>query len=458
MTSSDYDYECIKAMGHASGRSIETLIAMTAQNDPFYITPQRRASAEWFAKFWHELGFAPGTHVRRIQPYLNTVRCQSRLINASRDARYLELVPEDHFDDRRNDEPTSIWLIWACEQHWLWRQSIENRTPLPHTYTGRCPPSPTFSSARLPSNQRYQIELWCEKTTMNEILLDLARQYHCNIITASGEISETRCYQLIQRARRWRPVRILYLSDFDPAGVSIPCAGARKIEFLNRKLGFDIQLRQIALTHEQCVQYRLPRTPIKDSETRGEQFEERFGEGGTELDALEAIHPGELRQIIENEILRYYDSDLSNRVEEQADQFREDVEAVRDEIIERYADERDAIEREHQELIRRCNAALARFRRPLEQIGERHQQLQERIVEALNAEAPDPDSVEWPEPETGDEDDDPLFDSKRDYLDQIERYKEHQGKSTTERRPARLRERLNTQNRARRAAARVVRP
>jgi hypothetical protein len=37
--------------------------------------------------------------------------------------------------------------------------------------------------------------------------------------------------------------------------------------------------------------------------------------------------------------------------------------------------------------------------------------------------------VEWPEPE-GDDDPDPLFDSRRDYVTQIDRYKEFQGKAT----------------------------
>jgi hypothetical protein len=36
-----------------------------------------------------------------------------------------------------------------------------------------------------------------------------------------------------------------------------------------------------------------------------------------------------------------------------------------------------------------------------------------------------------PEPDDGDEDDDPLFDSTREYVEQIDRYKEHQGKPIT---------------------------
>jgi hypothetical protein len=53
---------------------------------------------------------------------------------------------------------------------------------------------------------------------------------------------------------------------------------------------------------------------------------------------------------------------------------------------------------------------------------------------SLRDKTPDLDEVEWPEPEAGDEDDDPLFDSTRGYVEQIDRYKQHQGKPT-ERRP-----------------------
>ena len=61
------------------------------------------------------------------------------------------------------------------------------------------------------------------------------------------------------------------------------------------------------LTEDQCRRYRLPRTPIKETERRKSRFEQRFGVGATELDALEALHPGEMRQIVDTEISRYID-------------------------------------------------------------------------------------------------------------------------------------------------------
>jgi predicted nucleic acid-binding Zn ribbon protein len=52
-----------------------------------------------------------------------------------------------------------------------------------------------------------------------------------------------------------------------------------------------------------------------------------------------------------------------------------------------------------------------------------------KIERDLN-DAPDVDAYDWPEPDDGDEDDDPLFDSTREYVEQVDRYKEHQGKPT----------------------------
>jgi hypothetical protein len=46
-----------------------------------------------------------------------------------------------------------------------------------------------------------------------------------------GELSVTKCVELVDReVNSDRPVRTLYVSDFDPAGQSMPVACARKIE------------------------------------------------------------------------------------------------------------------------------------------------------------------------------------------------------------------------------------
>jgi hypothetical protein len=77
-------------------------------------------------------------------------------------------------------------------------------------------------------------------------------------------------------------------------------------------IDLDVRLQPIALTLPQVKSYRLPRTPIKPSERRkassstgsGHRFENRFGRGVVELDALEALYPGKLAGIVETAICK----------------------------------------------------------------------------------------------------------------------------------------------------------
>jgi hypothetical protein len=270
--------------------------------------------------------------------------------------------------------------------------------------------------------QRYHIEMWCEKSTMNDVLLPLGERYNVNVVTGLGELSLTRCVELVDRAgASGKPVRILYISDFDPGGQSMPVAVARKIEFVARHEGhdLDIQVRPIVLTHDQCIAYRLPRTPIKDTEQRAGRFEERFGEGATELDALEALHPGELERILSDEIMRYYDADLDTNTADIVDAAQEECDDVNAEVQRRHTAAISALAAEREKVL----AAIAAFEK-------KAQPVLHKIARDLEDEAPDVDSFEWPEPCDGDEDDDPLFDLTRDYVEQVDRFKEHQGKTT----------------------------
>jgi hypothetical protein len=119
---------------------------------------------------------------------------------------------------------------------------------------------------------------------------------------------------------------------------------------LTRRLGIDghldIQLQPVALTREQCLHYRLPRTPIKESEASRGKFEERFGEGGTELDALEALHPGELRRILVKEIERYHDPELAGKVARISEQVETTLKETTQQIHDQHRPELDALEAE----------------------------------------------------------------------------------------------------------------
>ena len=252
-------------------------------------------------------------------PYLNLDRpCFDLLNRASLDARYLNLVLATNLVDRRNAEPTIVEQVEAEDAELAFTGGLSE-----YELAGFEVPQLALNAPVIP--QRFLVEIWCEKSTMNDILIPLGERYGVNIVTGVGEMSLTRCVELVARAKQdGRPVRILYVSDFDPAGASMPVAVARKIEFEIYRIGggLDVQVRPILLTHDQCIQYRLPRTPIKDTEKRAAAFEARFGEGATELDALEALHPGELERILVREIGRYYDADLNDRIDDAAARSR----------------------------------------------------------------------------------------------------------------------------------------
>ena len=164
----------------------------------------------------------------------------------------------------------------------------------------------------------------------------------------------TRCCELMQRVierAEGRPIRILYISDFDAGGLSMPVAVARKIEFIIRTEHHDIdlQVRSIVLTREQKEEYdRLPSIPLKDGDKRKARFEERFGEDyATELDALEAVYPGEFLKIVRREILRYYDIDLEDNIEAVATDVADELESINERVREEHAGDIETLRAEH---------------------------------------------------------------------------------------------------------------
>ena len=89
----------------------------------------------------------------------------------------------------------------------------------------------------------------------------------------------------------------------------MPVAVARQIEFWlqDDAPSADIKLTPLALTRDQVITDQLPRIPIKESDVRNAGFEERYGAGAVELDALEALYPGTLADLVREAIESYRD-------------------------------------------------------------------------------------------------------------------------------------------------------
>src|SRR5207253_2294776 len=67
--------------------------------------------------------------------------------------------------------------------------------------------------------QGYHLEIWIEKSTMDDVIHPIARTYGAVLVTSIGFQSMTRVIQLLHRVNEaGKPARVFYLSDFDPAG------------------------------------------------------------------------------------------------------------------------------------------------------------------------------------------------------------------------------------------------
>jgi hypothetical protein len=288
--------------------------------------------------------------------------------------------------------------------------------------------------------QKFLVEVWAEKTTMNDILIPLCRDYGVNLVTGAGELSITAVLDFLARVKKaGKPARILYVSDFDPAGLGMPISVARKIEFYLRKYhqDLDIRLEPVVLTHDQVREYKLPRTPVKDSDRRKAGWVRDYGAGQTELDALEALHPGELRKLIRHAILQYHDYELPDKARAARQRLTQDLKAERDAIIRAHLDELTALNDEYHAILhaydetqRQFAELVQQFQPQLDEYNERMAALREhgqaaygKLYADLEAVDLDLDAYPLPEPDLPEEPDSLLYDSNRDYLAQLAHYK-----------------------------------
>jgi hypothetical protein len=429
------DHASIKKLAKETGLTAPRLLALTRTNDPFYAgLGYRKEAGEWFATLWRKYGLH-SHNLRRIHyrlvsqsrgavlrpngnQYENTETDWAYLIVASLAARYLDLIPFDSIIDQRNDPPIFNAINAHLDPDEDREVSCEVQFDEVEIETPGFPTLPLIDVIGLDDDavrQDYIVEVWIEKSTQNDWLVPLCERRGVNLQIGVGERSETRCRELALRSAKYAvPVRVIYISDFDPGGRSMPKAVARKVEFTLMKLGLEAGLKLIplALTEEQCRHYRLPRTPIKKSERRKGKFEERYGEGATELDALEALHPGELARLLEAEINNFLDAGLASRVRR----------AYHDQMLPLNVIELK-VRTAHLEEIEKIEERFERIESELDELKDEASDLWRTMADEMEEKLPDLSDVEIPRSEaSGETDSLVLFDSERDYFTQMDFY------------------------------------
>ncbi len=387
----------------------------------------------------------------------NTHLCWKALGACASDARFLDLVPAAAFVDRRAPKPSvyvpgdrasDAYIDVGRAKPSFEEPSEASAVPSYHAKPYEFPVLPFIFFSQPEIAEPYAVELWVEKSTVLDVLLPLAERRGVTLVTGAGELSLTACLALVRRAQEHgRAIRILYLSDFDPAGQGMPTSVARKVEYLLDRDGLDLDIKLIPLllTAEQVREYELPRIPIKETDKRRAKFEAQHGEGAVELDALVALHPGQLERIVTRAIDRYRAPKRAaeREIAARASRIRRELADIRTTVLDDHADDIADLRAEFEQVqiaILERQAAIAEVVEEARRAIEAHEQaitaglqawreraapVWEAIAEEIEDALPDLNNVEWPQPEPVDEDD-ALFDSRRNYLEQIEHYKRRQ--------------------------------
>jgi len=316
-----WDRISIKQFAKHVGISTSALIVLTQQNDPYYIgSISELRSAEWIAEIVQEYLNERGrenVHDRAIHYYIlsrNVKRPFKKndwrlfkgdsndfhwVMNSIRNARILGLIPWDCIEDKKNPEPhinSRYWDHEDMDQIQITAKDIAKAVSNDDRFL-------VFNPQL---QQPYHVEIWTEKTTINDILLPLGKKYGANIVTFSGQSTSTGVYELINRINTARkPARILYISDYDKYGHNMPVSCGRKIQWFLDHLPLkpDIKLHKILLTEEQVSKYKLP--PAPDSKNK------------VEIDALEVYYPDETRKIVTKSLDQYIDLKVTTKIKEQ---------------------------------------------------------------------------------------------------------------------------------------------
>jgi hypothetical protein len=207
--------------------------------------------------------------------------------------------------------------------------------------------------------QRYAVEVWCEKSTMDDVLLPWCQRSNAQLVTSEGEMTITQAHRAAQRIiRRGKPTVILYVSDFDFKGQQMPVSMARKIQWFLRDADREgravpeVVLFPATLTHEQVQRFHLPDEPISDTQkfiSKGKRkgadraqwrkWKTKYGDaqGFVELDAVEGSQEGRLGQLLDEAVAAFYDRRLNVRVAVARQALREHLHDRREEVLAEHA-------------------------------------------------------------------------------------------------------------------------
>jgi len=406
-------------LSEAEARGLTTKDLKILTTDPYLVgSDGEYQDANWAAKWWdkmmdtrkrpiHIRGFYYWLYNNAKKPNGKTfgagvddpMKDWRWLMHASQVARYLSIGEWKGLIDIKHPEPQDYDEYSADTSMYSIDDTVPNiiKSKLNDTLEGIIQEALRLAPAYEDSGfQTYHAEVWCEKGSMGSIIEPICRRARAAYQPLVGQASVEKVEMLARRAIKaveaGKKVRIWYIADWDRYGWTMVAAVARKLEFFivrNGIEGADVKLARLALSEDQIAKYNLPKSPKK-------------GEAVVELDALDAIYPGELDKIIKGAVNPYVDAKGPNVVREENYNMKERL--------------RQILENELRPIL-------------MEQLKPQIDQALERIpMEDLNIDIKRCIDRAFTCPERNhevEEDDTWMFDSNRSWFEQLERFKQY---------------------------------
>ena len=409
-----------RLISEAKSAGISTTDMRILSTDPFFVGTQKDyTDAKWAASLWDQMmnrrkkalhlrGFHYWVQSQGIAKpdgdkysYKDPAKDWGYLLHSVQMARYLGIGTWQNLVDMKHPDPVDFDNYWigsgmVDQDEVNIQEQLNNKL---ENIVNEFIRELMYNSPKYHDDgyQMYHMEVMCEKNSMGFVIEPACRKYNACYQAFVGQASVEKINLMAERAmkaaRNGKKVRLFYIADWDRYGWSMVTAVARKIEFMTQdEEDMDIKLTRLALNEDQVDKYNLPKAP-------------KHGEAVVELDALEAIHPGALGDIIEAALKPYYDAESPKIVREENRRIRDSV--------------RDILEKKLREPLQKAFENI-----DIESIAE-----EVDIYEAVDKD------FEVPEPDHEFDDEDVrtwVYYSKRPYWEQWNEYKKYKGERQEE--------------------------
>ena len=143
------------------------------------------------------------------------------------------------------------------------------------------------------NSQPVYCEIWVEKDALSQVLAEAVYPFNTIVAPSRGYSSYTylreAANRISQHCSDGKPAVILHFADHDPSGIDMSRdLQDRLAKYCGRR---DVEVRRIALNHDQVRRYNLIPNPVKQADRRSSRYVTQYGNQCWELDAIE---PNEL--------------------------------------------------------------------------------------------------------------------------------------------------------------------